>query len=91
MQVCKKFPNERVNGKTKTASEICLVETDFISIRVTGNILVTWNPNSNRIKELKPIPDSLVIFLYEGTLDIPSLLRSRKGSNLRNHTIIRQG
>ena len=80
-----------MDGKKKTTSKVCLVETDFISVRVTGPILATWDPNLNKIRELKPIPNQLLIFSREGTRDIPSFIRSGRGGNLGNYTVIRRG
>ena len=79
-----------MDGKTKTTSKIRLV-TDFISVRVTSPILATRDPNLNRISELKPIPNPLLIFFEEGIRDVSSFIRSGTGGNLGNHTIIRRG
>ena len=45
VQIRKKFPNKRVNRETKTTSEVVLVKTNFVSIGVTGPILVIRDPN----------------------------------------------
>ena len=79
-----------MDGKTKTTSKIRLI-TDFISVRVTSPILATRDPNLNRISELKPIPNPLLIFFEEGIRDVSSFIRSGTGGNLGNHTIIRRG
>ena len=79
-----------MDRKTKTTSKIRLI-TDFISVRVTSPILATRDPNLNRIRELKPIPNPLLNFLGEGIRDVPSFIRSGRGGHLGNHTVIRRG
>ena len=64
-----------MNREMKTTSKIGLVKTNFISIRVTGSLLVTWNPNLYQIRELKPIPDPLLVLSRKGTRDVPGLIK----------------
>ena len=74
MQVRKKFPNKGMNRETKATGKINLIKINFIGIRVTSSFFITQDPNFYRIRELKSIPDPLLILPYEGTRDSPSLI-----------------
>ena len=67
MQVGKKFPNNGMNRETKATDKIGLLKTNLISIRVTSPLFVTQDPNFHRIRELKPILDSLLVLFHKGT------------------------
>jgi len=67
MQIGKKFPNKGMNRETKATDKIGLVKTNLISIKVTSPFFVTRDPNFLRIRELKPIPDSLFVLSHKGT------------------------
>ena len=82
MQIGKKFPNKGMNKETKATNKISLVKTNLISIRVTSPFFVTWNPNFHRIRELKPIPDSLLVLSTKGTRDVPSFIEGGHRSGL---------
>ena len=89
MQVRKKFPNKGMNREMKATSKIGLIKTNLISIGVTSSFFVTWDPNFYRIKELKSIPDPLLVLPREGTRDSPSFIRGGNRSSFRDHAIIR--
>ena len=91
MQIRKKFPNEGMNKETKATSKIGLVKTNFIGVRVTSPLFITRDPNFYKIKELEPIPDSLLVFSHKGTGDVPSFIRGANKSGLQDHTIIKRG
>ena len=91
MQIGKKFPNKGMNRETKATDKVDLVKTNFISVRVTSPLFVTRDPNFHRIRELKPIPDSLLVLSRKGTRDVPSFIGGRHRSGLRDHAIIRRG
>ena len=61
MQIGKKFPNKGMNREMKAAGKIGLVETNLISIRVTSPFFVTRDPNFSKARELKSIPNSLLV------------------------------
>ena len=70
MQIGKKFPNRgmnKENKETKAASWIGLIETNLISIQMTSPFFVTWDPNFYKTRELKSIPDLLLILFWKGT------------------------
>nr|POE63897.1 hypothetical protein CFP56_01936 [Quercus suber] len=75
VKIRKKFPDKRVNREMKTTSEVGLVKTKFASIGVIGPILITRDPNLYQIRELKPIPDLLIVLSREGTQNCPSFIR----------------
>ena len=77
--------------ETRTTSEVGLVKTNFMSIGVTDPLLVTRDPNFYRIKELKPIPNLLLVLSHEGTQNFPSFIKGGRRSSLRDHTIIKRG
>ena len=87
----KKFPNKGMNKETKATDKIGLVKTNLISIRVTSPFFVTRDANFHRIRELKPIPDSLLILSLKGIRDVSGFIRDGHRSGIRDHAIIRQG
>ena len=74
MKIGKKFPNKGMNRETKVTVKISLVKTNLIGIRVTSPFFIPRDSNFYRIKELKSIPDSLLVLPGEGTQDSPSLI-----------------
>ena len=91
MKIRKKFPNEGMNKKTKATGKIGLIKTNLIGVRVTSPLFVTRDPNFYKIKELEPIPDSLLVFSRKGTRDVPGFIRCVNRSGLQDHTIIKRG
>ena len=89
MQIRKKFPNKGMNRETKATTKIGLVKTNLFSIKGTGPLFVTWDPNLYRIRKLKPIPNPLFVLSHEGTQNCLSFIRGGKRSSLQNHTAIR--
>ena len=63
-----------MNKETKATDKIGLVKTNLISIKVTSPFFVTRDPNFHRIRELKPILDSLLILFSKGTRDVLSFI-----------------
>ena len=78
MQVRKKFSNKGMNRETKAIGKVGLVKTNLVSIQVMSPLFVTRDPNFYRIRELKPIPDPLLVLSRKGTRDIPSFIRDGK-------------
>jgi len=89
MQIEKKFPNKGMNRETKATDKIGLVKTNLISVRVTNPPFVIWDSNIHRIRELKTIPDWLLVLSHKGTQDVPSFLGGGHRSGLQDHAIIR--
>ena len=75
----------------KATSKIGLVKTNLVSIRVIGPFFVTRDPNLYQIRELKPIPDPLLVLSRKGTRDVPGFIKGSRRSSPRNHAIINQG
>ena len=82
MQIRKKLPHEGMNRETKATGKIGLVKTNLIGIRVTSPLFVMRDPNFYRIRELEPIPDSLLVFSCKGTQDVLGFIRGRNKSGL---------
>ena len=82
MQIGKKFPNKGMNREMKATGKIGLIKTNLIGIRVTSPLFVMWDPNFYRIRELEPIPDSLLVFSCKGTQDVLGFIRGRNKSGL---------
>ena len=70
------LPKEGMDGETKTTDKVSLVETHFISVRMASPIIAIKNPNLDRRRELKPIPNSPLVFLLQSTANIPSFVGS---------------
>jgi len=78
MEVRKKFSNKGMNREMKAIGKVGLVKTNLVSIQVMSLLFVTRDPNFYRIRELKPIPDPLLVLSRKGTRDIPSFIRDGK-------------
>ena len=77
----KKFPNNVMNRETKAAGKIGLIETNFISVRVTSSFFVTRDPNFYRARVLKSIPDPFLVLFRE----FQALLGQKQKWPLRPH------
>ena len=91
MQIGKKFLDKGMNIEMKATDKLGLIKTNLISIRVTSPFFVTWDPNFHRIRERKPILDSLLILSCKGTRDVLGFIGGGHRNGLRDHTIIRRG
>ena len=80
-----------MNRETKATSKIGLVKSNLIGIRVTSPLFITRDPNFHRVRELEPIPDSLLVFSHKGTQNVPGFITGGNKGGLRDHMIIRQG
>ena len=80
-----------MSRETKAIGKIGLVKTNLIGVRVTSPLFVTRDPNFYRVRELEPIPDSLLVFSRKGTQDVPGFIRGGNKSGLRDHMIIKRG
>ena len=63
-----------MNRETKAAGKIGLIETNFISVRVTSSFFVTRDPNFYRARVLKSIPDPFLVLFRERTRDVLGLI-----------------
>ena len=91
MQIRKKFPNEGMDRETKAVGKIGLIKTNLIGVRMISPLFVTWDPNFYRVRELEPIPNSLLVSSRKGTRDVPGFIMGGNRSGLRDHTVIRRG
>lgn len=58
----------------KAIGKVGLIKTNLVGVRMTSPVLVTQDPNFYRIRELKPIPDPLLVLSQKGTQNIPSFI-----------------
>ena len=71
-----KSSKKDVDGEAKTADEVSLVEAHFVNIRMASSIIVIGDPNLDQQRELKPIPNSPLVFPFQSTENISSFVGS---------------
>ena len=71
-----KLLKKDMDGEAKTTNEVSLIEAYFVNVRMASFIIVIRDPNLDQRRELKPIPNSPLVFPFQSTENISSFVGS---------------
>ena len=71
-----KLLKKDMDGEAKTTNEVSLIEAYFVNVRMASSIIVIGDPNLDQRRELKPIPNSPLVFPFQSTKNISSFVGS---------------
>ena len=74
--MAKNLPKKGMDGKVKTIDKVSLVEAHYVGVRMTSSIIVIGDPNLDRRRELKPVPNSPLVFSFQSIMNILSFVGS---------------